>query len=158
MWQVTLDELEQLLASSDVVYDFIEAHFPEEYDDDFEDNGIDFGKAWHLLHYFITGEIGDAEYPLGHAVLGGYCLNESWDGLSYLSPDDVVKVEAALSALSETDFYKKCTSDSTPELEIYKFPSISNEDVEESIEDFKRLKAYYRDAAKNGNALIRHLN
>ena len=85
----------------------------------------------------------------------GYLLHESWGDWVFLPPDEVREVSDALSSLSEDDFYMKCTAESVSELDIYKYPSVSEEDVDEALEDFRILKEYYADAANKGNAILR---
>ncbi len=155
MWQISPDELRRLLASEEELEKFCESRFPETYGEDFEDDGISLDKIWHLLHYLITGGAENEDYPLAYAIMVGYLLHESWGDWVFLPPDEVREVSDALSSLSEDDFYMKCTAESVSELDIYKYPSVSEEDVDEALEDFRILKEYYADAATKGNAILR---
>lgn len=110
------------------------------------------------MHYLITGDAENEEYPLAYAILIGYLLHESLSGWTYLPPDDVREVSNALSSLTEAGFHKKCKPDSVPELDIYKYPSVYEEDIDEAIEYFRKLKYFYQDAVKNGNAIIRYFH
>ena len=155
MWQITTLQLEQLMSSEEAVENFIDSRFAETSNED-DDEGLYLDKIWHLVHYLVTGDAEGGEYPLGHAILGGYMLQESVEDTSFLPPDIVKDVAAGLSTLSEADMRKLFDPDVTPKPEIYKYPfPIHEEDFDEALSFFRRVKEYYQDAAKNGNAMIR---
>ncbi|MBW1803052.1 MAG: YfbM family protein [Deltaproteobacteria bacterium] len=158
MWQIAPDELARLLTSEDAVDDFMESRFPETYDEDYEDDGLSLEKIWHLLHYLITGDAENEEYPLAYAIMVGYLLHKSWNNLIYLPSDEVREVSDAISSLSEDDFYMKYKPESVSELDIYKYPSVHKEDVDDALEYFRKLKDYYQDAANKGNAMLRYFH
>jgi hypothetical protein len=155
MWQITPADLKRLLASEEALEAFCDSHFPETYDKNFEDDGLCLDKVWHLLHYLITGGPENEDYPLAYAIMIGHLLHESWGDWVYLSPDEVKEVSDALSTLTEDDFYMKSKPESVLRLDIYRYPSISKKDVDDAIEYFRKLKDYYQDAAKRGNAMLR---
>jgi len=158
MWQIKSTELKQLLVSEEALEEFCDSRFPETYDEDFEDDGLWLDKIWHLLHYQITGDAENEEYPLAYAIMIGHLLHESWSDWVYLPPDEVKEVSYALSSLSEDDFYMKCKPESVSELDIYKYPSVHKEDVDDALEYFRKLKDYYQDAANKGNAMLRYFH
>ena len=59
--------ISQLKSNPDDVIKFV---FPEDEDAD-PDNRVDLDKAWHCIHFMLTGSTYDVTQPLGGAVLGG---------------------------------------------------------------------------------------
>jgi hypothetical protein len=168
MWQISPSDLDRLLDSEDSVEEFIDSRFPSYSDkendvDDFGSNeselayeGLYLDKGWHLLNYLITGDVNGGDYPLAHAIMAGHLLHESWDTLVYSRADEVKDVAKALSDLSEEDLLKNCNNKSLIKAKIYRFPKgVNKRDLKEIMDDFHRLKKYYRNATKNGNAVLR---
>jgi hypothetical protein len=155
MWQITTLQLEQLMSSEDAMENFIDSRFAETANED-DDEGLYLDKIWHLLHYLITGDAEGGEYPLGHAILGGYMLHESGEDTSFLPPEIVKDVAEGLSTLTEADMRKLCDQDITPKPEIYKYPfPIDEEDFEDALSFFRQVRELYKDAAEKGNAMFR---
>jgi hypothetical protein len=57
-------------------------------------------KRWHVVHYLVTGDAEGGEYPLGHAILGGYISHGSGEATSFLPADIVKDVAEGLNTLS----------------------------------------------------------
>ena len=88
--------------------------------------------------------------------MAGHLLHESWNTLVYSSADEVKEVAKALSDLSEEDLRKNCNNKSLIKAKIYRFPKgVDKYDLKEILDDFHRLKKYYQNTAKNGNAMLR---
>jgi hypothetical protein len=168
MWQISPLELDRLLDSEESVEEFIDFYFPaySNEDNDFEDlkskesergdEGLDLETGWHLLNYLITGAAEGGDYPLVHAIMAGHLLHESWNDLVYSTVDEVKDVAKALSDLSEENLGKNCNHESIINANIYRFPKgVGEYDLIETTDDFHRLKEYYQNAAKNGNAMLR---
>jgi hypothetical protein len=64
---ITASEAAALLAQPDDIEAFL---FPDDVDDPFEGQA-DLEKAWHAIHYVLTGSHEPDGTPLGDAVLGG---------------------------------------------------------------------------------------
>jgi len=158
MYQIAPDDLETILGSEDAFENFVDFLFPETLDEgeaieysSMEENSLDLGKIWDLVHYLITGDPYSENYPLAYAVMVGYQVHESnWSFLPY---DQVKEVAESLAALSDGDLRK--VGETRPIPKIYKTPSISEDDIEEAFGYFHRLKDYYQDAANNGNSILR---
>ena len=156
MWQITDLQLEQLILSEDAVENFIDSRFAETSYEDDDEEGLYLDKIWHLVHYLVTGYAEGGDYPLGHAILGGYILHESREDTSFLPPDIVKDVAEGLSTLSEAEMRKLCDPDVTPKPEIYKYPfPIDEEDFEDALSFFRQVREFYKDAAEKGNAMFR---
>jgi hypothetical protein len=160
MYQITPDELETILDSEAAFEKFHDSCFPETLDEDegiefssMEENSLYLGKMWHLLHYLITGDADNEDYPLACAVMAGYLLHKSWNDWSFLPSDQVKEIAEALVGLSDDDLRR--VGEIRPIPEIYRTPSISKDTVEEALDYFHNLKDYYQDASDNGNAILR---
>jgi hypothetical protein len=73
-----------------------------------EGAGVDLDKAWHDIHYVLTGSEEPDGTPLGDAILGGVGVADGDDdpfeiGL-YLPPDRVRATASALMAIDEARF------------------------------------------------------
>jgi len=173
MWQVTPDQLDKLKSSDEAVEDFIDACYPVDPDepderdtrrelyfneDDLLDDGIGLEKIWHLLHYLITGDPNEGEYPLSCAIMCGRPISEDSDEISYLLPDDVKEVAKALSALNDDDLRSRFNPDEIIKAKIYRYENYEADehDLKEVLRLFHKLRKYYKNAAKKGNAIIHH--
>ena len=173
LWQVTTDQLNKLKSSDEAVEDFINACYPldpddldENYkrsdlyfnEDDILDDGLGLEKIWHLLHYLITGDPDEGEYPFSFAIMCGYPISEDSDEITYLLPNDVKVISMVLTALTDDDLRSRFDLDAISKAEIYKYEEYRarEDDLNEAIKDFHKLRKYYQDAARKGNAVIHH--
>ena len=163
IYQITPDELETFLSSEEAFEKYLDSLFPEDpledentayssSEEDSFDEGIGLDKMWHLLHYLITGDVDNEDYPLAYAVMVGYRIYDSRDDWSFLPSDQVKEIAEALAVLSDDDLRK--IGEIRPIPEIYRTPSIS-EYIDEALVYFHKLKDYYQDASDNGNVLLR---
>ncbi len=170
MWQMEISKMERLLTSEEACKEFLEAQFPDpdeegekggegrkaKYSVDPEDDGIDIGKSWHILHYLITGDEESGETPLAYAIMEGRPVVGLGGEFCWLAPEEVKDVADALDALSEEVLWKRSGKDSMSKVDIYKYPGEVIEDkLEDVLVDFNRLREYYKDAAVKGNAVLR---
>lgn len=123
------------------------------------ENTVDVDKAWHGIHYVLNGTSGEAEGPLGQAVLGGEVIGED-QGMGparYLTPQQVKDIAAALDALSMDEFKARYKPIEMTAAEIY--PEIIWERDDEDaldylIENYQVMVSFYRDAAARGDGVI----
>jgi hypothetical protein len=114
-------------------------------------------KAWHGIHYLLTGEARLGEGPLSQAVLGGTKLWRERD-LRMLAPDQVAEISAALSAVSFDAFCRRYDANAMMRAEIYPV-DWDEEDEEFSWLDylesyFADLVVFYRSAARKKFAVL----
>lgn len=122
-------------------------------------------KAWHAIHYMVTGCPWDTpeDNPLGQLVLGGQPINDEDMGYgpARLIPKETVsQLSDALQSWDEAVFRESFHMQDMIADEIY--PVMSDEDEElffEYIwENFKELKTFYHEAARNRQNVIAFLS
>jgi hypothetical protein len=147
---------------------------------------LELDKAWHGLHFLLTGKAEKHDSPLSKAVMGGKRLEEvelpeNFDELSaeeqasileevesdevligynyYLTPEEVKEVANALSNISESDLKArfKELSPSFEEARIYPGIAANDEDLRFLLQSFEPLVSFYKDAATKGNAVLYEL-
>ena len=151
---VSAAKLEQLRRDPDAIEAFL---YPD--DDDEPEGGIDVDKAWHGLHYLLTGTSDGGEPPLSLAILGGEEFGEDL-GMGpprFLTPDQVREVAAALEAMSEDELRQRYDPQDMQDKQIY--PDIiwvrdGDEALDYLMGNFGPLVEFYTDAAARGDAVI----
>ena len=108
---------------------------------------LDVDKAWHGIHFLLTGTADGGRAPLSWAVLGG---EEVGDDVGYgpariLQPDQVRKIAQAL--LDEESFKARFTPEVMEAAQVY--PDIiwvrdGNDALEYLVENYRGLVAFYR--------------
>jgi Domain of unknown function (DUF1877) len=84
-------------------------------------NELDVDKAWHGLHFLLTGSAWEGSFPLNFIVAGG---EEVGDDLGYgpargLNSNDVRKIDAALEPLTPEELGQRFDAPRMTELQIY---------------------------------------
>ena len=123
--------------------------------------GINIDKAWHAIHFTLTGEVWEVseDEPISQAVLGGEPINDEDMGYGpmRLIPKELVpQIADALDEVDEAAFRKKFNLQDMVEKEIDPVMDEENEVqfFEYVWELFVELKKFYKDAAeKNYNVL-----
>ncbi|MBW1706310.1 MAG: DUF1877 family protein [Deltaproteobacteria bacterium] len=171
MWQIKMAKMDQLIISGEACEEFLEAQFPglaeedekegrgerkTKYSVDPEDEGIDFGKSWHILHYLITGNDEGGDSTLDFAIMVGHPVEGLGGEFCWLTPEEVRDIANALDGLSKEDMRKRSGKDAMSKVDIYRCPpGLGEDEFKYAMKDFRALKKYYRDAAEKGNAMLR---
>ena len=118
---------------------------------------IDVDKAWHGIHFLLTGSPWRGAEPLVNVVLGGVEIGEDvgYGPARYLTPDQVRDVAAALSAIPSDLLGARFDPDAMIRADIY--PEIWDEGDEARnylLGAYERLRNHYLDAARRGNAML----
>ncbi len=129
-----------------------------ESDDDL--TSVDLDKAWHGIHWLLTGETDPSTGVVSSAIFGGEPLGED---LGYgpgrlLSAEDVAAVAAALQDLEPDALRTRMDPSAMDDAGVY--PSIWDEpDVFDSYlaPAFANLRTFYSAAAQSGEAVIQTL-
>lgn len=117
---------------------------------------LDLGKAWGVIDFLVTGGVKDEDDPLSWAIGTGYLIGEeSIDGAVYLPPDEVKEVAEALSALQDDVVQDRMAPRRLKSAGVYHSPW-NEEELQETMKLFERLRSFYRNAANKGNAVLRH--
>jgi len=123
-------------------------------------NTIDIDKAWHGIHFMLTGDVWGGDAPACNVVLGGTEIgNDVGNGPArYLDADEARAVAEALRTLPREKFAKKFDAAEMSDKDIY--PEIWDEGddaLDYLLSWYEKLRAYYLDAASKGNAMIKYL-
>ncbi|GGX86194.1 DUF1877 family protein [Massilia dura] len=120
------------------------------------DDALRVEKAWHGIHYLLTGTVAAGKWPLANVIFGRTPIGE--EDLGYgpaLGTDaaDVPAISAALEAITDTELRARFDPDSMDEI----YPNIwdeGDEALDYLIEHLQNLRGFYRDAAANAHAVI----
>jgi hypothetical protein len=118
---------------------------------------LELDKAWHGLHYILTGTVEPDESLLGQAVLGGTEIGDDFSGygparcftaaevgdLAAVIGDPAVAAEAAA----------RYDAARMTELQIYPF-GWDEDDREWLLSALRDLRGFYADAAGKGSAVV----
>jgi hypothetical protein len=118
---------------------------------------LDVDKAWHGLHYVLTGSEWAADSVLGQIVLGGTELGEDDLGYGparYLTPDEVVRSSSALAELTRSaDPLERFDPELMSSMSIY--PGHWEGNDRAWLEDaLARLASFFADASARGSAVV----
>lgn len=144
---------------------YIKSH-PEDIEDivfeneELEDREFDIDKAWHGIHYLLTG-IADLEQPvestLGLAIFGGTEIGEDlgYGPLRYLEVKEVKEIATALESVSVRDFASRYKVEDINKYDIYPLDGEwTEEDKEYLLEKFESLVEFYRLTAKQEEVIL----
>src|SRR5581483_3826445 len=112
---------------------------------------LELDKAWHGVHYVLSGTVEPGESLLSHAVLGGTEIGEDFSGYGPARFFTVAEVAELALALAEAEPH--FDAQRMNELEIYPF-GWSEASRHWIVEELGNLRAFYADAAANGRAIV----
>jgi hypothetical protein len=149
--QISASTLEEIKSDPSILEEIL-------FSEDAGAEGLEIEKAWHGLHYLLTGIAWGGDPPLANAVLGGEEIGEDWGygAVRYLTPAQVQEVAAALSKISEEDLTERFDPEAMSNAQIYGITG-DDDDLEYLLEYFRPLVEYYQDASQKGNAMLLYL-
>ncbi|MFN3150617.1 YfbM family protein [Bremerella sp.] len=154
--QLSSDDLATLIADPSGVVDFI---YPDE--EERADN-IDIDKAWHGIHYMLSGDAWGGELPLANVVLGGTEIGDDagYGPALYITAEEVQVVADALRDITPENFRARYDAAAMKKNEIYPgFWDEAGDDVVDYLASwFDTLRDYYIDAASKGLAMLKYIN
>lgn len=112
-------------------------------------------KAWHAIHFVLTGSAWAGEAPWAWAILGGTELGEDEDGnWRHLPAEQVREVAQALSALPPDEFARRYDPQALADAQIY--PDViwlrDGDDAKQYVVDYyAQLSGFYAAAAQRGD-------
>src|SRR5262249_39923399 len=109
--------LRELMAHPDAIEDYL---YPNDGDDE-PPNYADVDKAWHAIHFMLTGVAEGGDGPFALAVLGGTPVGEEvgYGPARFLNPGEVRSVAAALEQLGEGGFRARFDAEAMTRAKIY---------------------------------------
>jgi hypothetical protein len=143
-------ELQSLLAAPETIRDFLDAR---------RTASADLQKAWHGLHFLLTGSSWGGEGTLSFLTTGGEPIGNvdlGYGPARFLRSDAVEELDAALSRISEDELWSRFDPARMEAEGVY--PMIWDE-PEEDLRDeylmyFRELTALVRRAHQEGEVLI----
>jgi Domain of unknown function (DUF1877) len=154
--RISARDLAKLQADPALVPEFLGDEGGDAGFDPFADLDVD--KAWHGIHYLLTGTAEEGAPPLDFIMRGGRTLGED---LGYgpargFSPGEVKDIAAALSAVSPEQLRSRYDQKEMQRLQIY--PDIWRREPDEGLEfvmeSFDELREFIIGGAKEGEALV----
>ncbi len=125
-------------------------------------NYIDLDKAWHGIHYLLTGESDGGKQPESLAIFGGkeFGPEVGYGPARFLTSDQVRSVASALAGITPEDLAQRFNPKDMEAKEIY--PEIiwvrdGKDALDYAIENYEQLQTFYKDAADRGDAVIQWL-
>jgi len=155
---VSEETLAQLRSDEDAIEEFL-------YPDDGErepENYVDLDKAWHGIHYLLTGEADGGDPPLSLAVFGGeeFGPEVGYGPARFLTAAQVAQISHALEAVTVDSLSAKFNPSDMGRKQIYP-DEIWTRDGQEALQYllhyYPQLVAFYRGAAGRGEAAIQWL-
>lgn len=113
-------------------------------------------KAWHGLHFLLTGSATDTAPPLGSAILGGQEVGEDlgYGPTRYLAPAEVAAVANALGQLTHADLGARFDPSAMDGEKVYPGPWSEPDNQAWLLEAFDDVKAYYAQARDRGYGML----
>jgi hypothetical protein len=149
--EVDEDQISKLPADPEYVVDFIEELYEEI-------GGVDLDKAWHGIHFLLTGSAWEGEEPLCYLVKGGEWIGFEDEGARVLRPDQIADWANALSTISSDDLRKRYVPSAMTKAEIY--PEIWDRAEEEEgnleylLENYDILCSFLEQTKKENKGAI----
>jgi hypothetical protein len=120
---------------------------------------IQVDKAWHGIHYLLTGTADGGEEPFSLAVLGGEGVGDDvgYGPARILTPEQVRQVAQALGQISEQQFRERFAPKAMEAADIY--PKIiwvrdGEKALDYLVHGYRQMIVFYRDAAARGDGAI----
>jgi len=111
-------------------------------------------KAWDAMHRCLSNGTlfyDEGEYPLNRTVLGGKHLYDGDDYVvSYVAPNEVKDVAAALAPITEADFRKRYDAIDPDEYD----GEHGAEDFNFTWDRFRSVRDLYKKAAEAGRSVV----
>lgn len=118
--------------------------------------GIDLDKAWHGIHFLLTGEVRESNEGVGRAIFGGEPFGSDYGSgrPRYLAPDEVAEIARELAAIDVDDLASEFDPRLFSKEGIY--PDIWDDEtaLEYLLGYFETLRAYYAEAAADDRAMV----
>ena len=117
---------------------------------------LDIEKAWHGLHFLLTGTQWQPTDPPGNVVMGG---KEIGDDLGYgparfLNPNETSAAAMALEQVSEQELEASFNAEAFKAADIYAGHWDDPEELQWIMDAFRRVKSYFSEAARLSHGML----
>jgi hypothetical protein len=131
-----------------------------------EADAIDLDKAWHGLHFLLTGTAWEGEFPANFLVSGGTPVGDvdvGYGPARAFAPAEVRRLGEFLDGLDEATLRARYEPSRLAEAEIYPDLIWTRDDEREEnweylLDAFTRARAFVRETADRGLALLAYIN
>jgi uncharacterized protein DUF1877 len=116
-------------------------------------------KAWHGIHFLLTGKSEGGASPWKDAIMGGTPIGDDvgYGPAQLLAPSDVKRVAAALQTLSPAALRMRFDAKKMEAAKVYPFGW--NAEAAEWVEHaYSELRDFYRRAAEKNDAVLIWVN
>ncbi|WP_205701555.1 YfbM family protein [Hymenobacter rigui] len=158
--KVSKVELRELLINPDGIFDFID-------NDVTQGQELDLDKAWHGLHFMLTGTAWEGAEPLAYLLAGGHTIgNDEEHDVGYgpargLTDIEVKQFANALDTITQAEFQARYNSARMDALEIYPIGWSQEANPQEMVEwmtsSFIQMTKFVGGAAGESAALLIYL-
>jgi Domain of unknown function (DUF1877) len=155
--QLSGEQLDVLVNDPSKAVDLV---YPE--NEDYPADALDIDRSWHIIHFLLTGDPWEGEYPLVNVVLGGNELpgtDAGYGPFRYLVDAEVKTVSQALASISADDLWSRFDVSRVQAADIYPSPWTGGEGEKEYVsQNYEALRQYFADAAASGKAMLLYLS
>lgn len=130
-----------------------------------EDDAIDLDKAWHSLHFLLTGQAWEGAFPQGFLVSCGKEVGSVDVGCGparSFTPEEVACIAALLDAQDEAKLRAAVNPAAMREAEVYcgagPEDTLSDDEWEYLISAFRNAREFVRETAARKMALLVYIN
>jgi len=136
--------------------------FVDELLDDEQRKGAELDKAWHGIHWLLTGSATDGAEPLCYLLAGGEPIADDGQGygpMRLLSAHKVAEWNSALTGISRDELARRFDAKAMLKAQIYPEIWASNEEdtLGYLLRAYDRLRGLVATAAKEGSGLAVYL-
>ena len=152
--RVSEDDLERLIALTEEITDFL---YPDDRSGRAPGQEVDLDRAWSILDFLLTDRAGEGEGITSDVILGGIEFTEDLGTgpARYYRPKDVHRAARELIAIEPEELWKRFDLEAVETANVYpRGWSGSSSERDYVVEAFQRLKAFFVQAAKSGDAVI----
>lgn len=124
--------------------------------------GISLDKAWHAIHFLLTGAAAEGDWPEGFIVSGGAEIpgtDMGYGNARILTPAQVGEVNEVLRELDAEALHERYNPDKMDELSIYQAPTPGDETAARSdwtyfVSNYSRLRKFIAAAAEKDMGVV----
>ncbi|HHX01343.1 MAG TPA: YfbM family protein [Firmicutes bacterium] len=117
-------------------------------------DGLSLDKAWHGVHFLLTGSSMPTDDLLSDVIMGGTEVGDDlgYGPARYLKPEEVAALAEGLGKVTQEDLYNKFSPDGMTDV----YPDIWDEEdaFEYLLDNFFQLSEFFMAAAKEYCAML----
>lgn len=155
------ETIESLRSDPERIESFL---YPDGTEDDRDGDGvppnyIELDKAWHCIHFMLSGSAGVNSDPLSFAILGGEEIGQEigYGPARFLDSNGVRRVAVALSAIDESTFRSRYNPAAMKIADIY-LADMCVRDGDDALDylaqHYLSLVEFYRSAAERNDSVV----